>query len=125
MGKGRREDEVITRSQAEAEEGLAGSMTARPFTWRGRAGGREPSGHRWAGWLEREGGRPGWKWSEAVRRDQAGNIPGPGPLGVLGPGGGGTGRQRRDACAQRGVGQKANRPKATDCLQDTPPFFFV
>lgn len=54
MGKGRREDEVITRSQAEAEEGLAGSMTARPFTWRGRAGGREPSGHRWAGWLERE-----------------------------------------------------------------------
>lgn len=59
---------------------------------------------------QREGGRPGWKWSEAVRRDQAGNIPGPGPLGVLGPGGALAGsavmRVLSEAWGKRPTGQR-------------------
>jgi hypothetical protein len=64
-------------NQAVVVEGLAGSMTARPFTWRARAGVASRVGLDGPGG-QREGGRPGWKWSEAVRRDQAGFIPGPG-----------------------------------------------
>lgn len=99
-------------------------MTARPFTWRGRAGVASRVGIDGPGG-QREGGRPGWKWSEAVRRDQAGNIPGPGPLGgarVRGGGGEWAGsavmRVLSEAWGKRPKGQRA-----TDCLQDTTPFF--
>lgn len=60
---------------------------------------------------EREAGQGG-NGAKPFDGTRPGTSQAPVPWGELGSGGGGgMGRQRRDACAQRGVGQKAKRPK--------------
>lgn len=92
------------------------------MAWAGR--GREPSGHRWAGWPER--GRPARVEMERSRSTGPGREHprprSPGGARVRGGGGGWAGsavmRVLSEAWGKRPKGQRA-----TDCLQDTTPFF--
>jgi len=91
--------------------------------------GRKPSGHRWAGWPER--GRPARVEMERSRSTEPGREhPRPrSPWRYLGPGCGhwGSGQAALRCvclvCRVPGVGQKAKRPKTTDCVQDTASLF--